>query len=148
MVCCCIVFLVPMSFHLASPLFCYQHYFHNILFRYHSFFVRMRSLLSSRLHYSTSGRLVGLLVTMAVGSAVLFLPIFGIVAFEQMLYFAGKACQHLDACARTIPGRIPTKQHWCRCLYLSNQLDAGGFEVFNRRTTSYACMTGYAHKLA
>lgn len=51
------------------------------------FFVCM----SSPSRYSTSGRLVGLLVTMAVGSAVLFLPIFGIVAFEQMLYFAGRA---------------------------------------------------------
>lgn len=39
---------------------------------------------------STSGRLVGLLVCLALASALLFLPIFGIVAIEQMFYFAGE----------------------------------------------------------
>ncbi|CAB1113586.1 GT48 [Ectocarpus sp. CCAP 1310/34] len=38
---------------------------------------------------SASGRLLGLLVSMALASAMLFLPVFNIVAFEQMLYFAG-----------------------------------------------------------
>ncbi|CAM9288529.1 unnamed protein product, partial [Ectocarpus fasciculatus] len=38
---------------------------------------------------STSGRLLGLLMSMALASAMLFLPVFNIVAFEQMLYFAG-----------------------------------------------------------
>lgn len=41
--------------------------------------------------HSTSGRLVGLLVCMALAAAMLFLPIFNIVAFEQMLYFAGES---------------------------------------------------------
>lgn len=39
---------------------------------------------------STGGRLVGLLMCMAGASAVLFLPVFNIVAFEQMFYFVGE----------------------------------------------------------
>lgn len=34
---------------------------------------------------------MGLLVCMALAAAALFLPIFNIVAFEQMLYFAGES---------------------------------------------------------
>lgn len=33
---------------------------------------------------------MGLLVCLALASAMLFLPVFNIVAFEQMLYFAGE----------------------------------------------------------
>lgn len=33
---------------------------------------------------------MGLLVCMALAAAALFLPIFNIVAFEQMLYFIGE----------------------------------------------------------
>lgn len=47
---------------------------------------------------STSGRLVGLLVSMAILSAALFLPILHIVAFEQMLYFAGERGEQICAC--------------------------------------------------
>ena len=54
------------------------------------FFFVVFSVISCAVYASTSGRLVGLLVCMALAAAMLFLPVFHIVAFEQMFYFAGE----------------------------------------------------------